>query len=50
MDVQMDVFDDESEDPIRTTAPQPGVRRKPRASMPSWDEIVFGARSDNDPA
>ena len=50
VDVQMDVFDDESEDPIRTTAPQPGVRRKPRASMPSWDEIVFGARSDNDPA
>ena len=50
VDVQMDVFDDEAEDPIRRTAPQPGVRRKPRASMPSWDEIVFGARSDDDPA
>ncbi|RKR74032.1 septation protein SepH [Frondihabitans australicus] len=24
--------------------------RKGRASMPSWDEIVFGARSDDDPA
>lgn len=27
-----------------------GSRRKGRASMPSWDEIVFGARSDDDPA
>ncbi|MDI2098023.1 septation protein SepH [Ruicaihuangia caeni] len=24
--------------------------RKGRAAMPSWDEIVFGARSDDDPA
>jgi hypothetical protein len=32
----------------RSTAPQPGVRRKGRATMPSWDEIVFGARSDDD--
>lgn len=24
--------------------------KKARASMPSWDEIVFGARSDDDPA
>ncbi len=24
--------------------------KKGRASMPSWDEIVFGARSDDDPA
>ncbi|WP_233189038.1 septation protein SepH [Subtercola sp. Z020] len=30
----------------RQTAPQ--SRRKTRASMPSWDEIVFGARSDDD--
>ncbi len=50
VDVQMDVFDDESEDPIRSTSPQPAVRRKSRASMPSWDEIVFGARPDDDPA
>lgn len=36
------------------TAPQPNVfrprtsARKGRTSMPSWDEIVFGARSDDD--
>ena len=39
------------------TAPQPGAgrngtgplgKRKGRASMPSWDEIVFGARPDDD--
>lgn len=50
VDVQMDLFDDESEDPIRNTSPQPAVRRRSRASMPSWDEIVFGARPDDDPA
>ncbi len=33
----------------RATAPQPGVRgKKGRAAMPSWDEIVFGARPDDD--
>ncbi|NQX33846.1 septation protein SepH [Herbiconiux sp. VKM Ac-2851] len=31
------------------TGPQPRAKRQ-RASMPSWDEIVFGARSDDDPA
>ena len=34
-------------------APQPAPRgsgKKGRAAMPSWDEIVFGARSDDDPA
>jgi len=32
------------------TAPQPTVAkpRKGRASMPSWDDIVFGARPDDD--
>ena len=50
VDVQMDLFDDESQDPTRRTSPQPAVRRKSRASMPSWDEIVFGARPDDDPA
>ena len=32
--------------------PGQGGPKKPRgrASMPSWDEIVFGARSDDDPA
>ncbi|CAN5189105.1 septation protein SepH [soil metagenome] len=34
-----------------STAPQPGATtrsRKGRTAMPSWDEIVFGARSDDD--
>ncbi|MDR5700404.1 septation protein SepH [Agromyces aerolatus] len=30
------------------TAPGTGRARKGRASMPSWDEIVFGARTDDD--
>ncbi|TAL41476.1 MAG: DUF3071 domain-containing protein [Salinibacterium sp.] len=36
----------------RTTAPQGVTRgsRRGRAAMPSWDEIVFGARVDPDPA
>lgn len=29
-------------------APASGGRRKGRAAMPSWDEIVFGARTDDD--
>jgi hypothetical protein len=35
-----------------TTGSQSSARgsKKGRASMPSWDEIVFGARSDDDPA
>jgi hypothetical protein len=40
----------------RTTAPQPSIRntgpqsrvRKGRQTMPTWDEIVFGARPDDD--
>jgi Protein of unknown function (DUF3071) len=50
VDVQMDLFDDEAHDKVRATSPQPAVRRKSRPSMPSWDEIVFGARPDDDPA
>ncbi|GAA3746152.1 septation protein SepH [Leifsonia bigeumensis] len=51
------------EDDEQPTAPQPAVSqsstvpsihqrssKKGRAAMPSWDEIVFGARSDDDPA
>ncbi|WP_423917206.1 septation protein SepH [Frigoribacterium sp. 2-23] len=36
----------------RPPMPTHATPRKPRgrASMPSWDEIVFGARSDDDPA
>jgi hypothetical protein len=30
------------------TGPQPRSGRKGRPTMPSWDEIVFGARSDDD--
>lgn len=46
---------DELDDDQRSTAPQPFATprtpaKKGRASMPSWDEIVFGARSDDDPA
>jgi hypothetical protein len=43
--------DDSAEAPAtspRATAPQPTARKKGRASMPSWDEIVFGARPDDD--
>lgn len=31
------------------TAPAGAKARRGRASMPSWDEIVFGAKSDDDP-
>jgi hypothetical protein len=53
VDVSLDVFGDENDDRPGNTAPQPNVfqprasSRKGRASMPSWDEIVFGARSDD---
>lgn len=48
----------ELEDDEHSTAPQPAApqsihqrsSKKGRAAMPSWDEIVFGARSDDDPA
>ncbi len=33
----------------RTTQPQPRLR-KGRAVMPTWDEIVFGTRPEDDPA
>lgn len=36
--------------PEAPRAKQASRSRKGRASMPSWDEIVFGARSDDDPA
>ncbi len=45
----------EEEDEHRPTLPQPTVApapkaRKGRTAMPSWDDIVFGARADDDPA
>ncbi|MBX3099906.1 MAG: DUF3071 domain-containing protein [Salinibacterium sp.] len=49
VDVAAEAPTDESKP--RQTAPQPRVgSKKGRASMPSWDEIVFGARPDDDPA
>ena len=54
VDVPLEMFGDVNEDRPGNTAPQPNVfqprasSRKGRASMPSWDEIVFGARSDDD--
>ncbi|PRY70322.1 Protein of unknown function (DUF3071) [Glaciihabitans tibetensis] len=52
VDIPLDDFDDDEK---RITAPQPFLppqptkpARKGRQSMPSWDEIVFGARSDDD--
>jgi hypothetical protein len=59
VDVPMDAPDENPAVPTpaaRATGPQPGVRqtggqprvRKGRPAMPSWDEIVFGARPDDD--
>ncbi len=55
VDVPMPDF--EPEDDGRATLPQPNVApappakgRKGRTAMPSWDDIVFGARADDDPA
>jgi hypothetical protein len=37
--------------PPQVTAPQPTSRsRKGRVAMPSWDDIVFGTKPDDDPA
>ncbi len=58
VDVPLDVSDDEvsgddADVEIEVDTPastsKPGARRG-RAAMPSWDEIVFGARPDDDPA
>lgn len=54
VDIPLDVFGNDTDDRPGNTSPQPNVfqprasSRKGRASMPSWDEIVFGARSDDD--
>lgn len=52
VDVPLDVFDDQPEDPDEQAhaLASPRSSKKARAQMPSWDEIVFGARSDDDPA
>lgn len=38
---------DEIENDVPSTASKPAVNKKGRASMPSWDEIVFGTKSDD---
>jgi hypothetical protein len=48
VDVPLGDFGGEA-DSQRQTGPQ-GRSRKGRVAMPSWDEIVFGARPDEDPA
>jgi len=57
VEVALDIPGSPSEPTVnRSTAPQPSARntggqprvRKGRTAMPSWDEIVFGARPDDD--
>lgn len=52
VDVPLPEFAEHHDDTPGNTAPQPSVlnrsAKRGRASMPSWDEIVFGARSDDD--
>jgi hypothetical protein len=50
LDVQLNTFNHEND---QASAPSASISqqkssRKQRASMPSWDEIVFGARTDGD--
>lgn len=51
IEVPLPQADDQEPEQV-PTAPQPIARgsRKGRAAMPSWDEIVFGTRPDDDPA
>jgi hypothetical protein len=49
VDVPLGDFAGEA-DSQRQTGPQGRSSRKGRVAMPSWDEIVFGARPDEDPA
>ncbi|MDP3209104.1 MAG: septation protein SepH, partial [Rhodoglobus sp.] len=43
----VDLPGDDALDSSRHTAPQPAGKKRGRAAMPSWDEIVFGARPDD---
>ena len=45
--VELGSDDDSDETASRNTAPQPSAKKRGRAAMPSWDEIVFGARPDD---
>lgn len=43
--------DDEEDEPTEDTTPgTTATTKKGRPEMPSWDDIVFGARGDDDPA
>ncbi|KEP76284.1 hypothetical protein HR12_24635, partial [Microbacterium sp. SUBG005] len=46
--VEPGYVDDKTDDAVEPERPQPDTARraKGRPSMPSWDEIVFGARTD----
>lgn len=44
---EVEQIDEEVEDPPAAQKPTP---RKGRPEMPSWDDIVFGTRGDDDPA
>ena len=53
VDVPLDGFMTDAPDDGRSTQPQPVIpakhtARKGRTAMPSWDDIVFGARPDDD--
>lgn len=52
IDVPLDDFNDdepeEQPEPPRPLAPSGKQARKGRTAMPSWDDIVFGAKSDED--
>jgi hypothetical protein len=51
VDVPIEDFAGDPEPEQRSTQPQPRFKKgQGRVSMPSWDEIVFGARPDDDPA
>jgi hypothetical protein len=47
-DATLDGMDTPASDTPEPAASQPKPPRRSRAAMPSWDEIVFGARSDDD--
>lgn len=43
----LDDIDDDAEEPSDAAgAPESPGRKRRRGAMPSWDEIVFGARTD----
>jgi hypothetical protein len=47
-DTTLDGVDAPESDTPNPAASQPKPPRRSRAAMPSWDEIVFGARTDDD--